>query len=309
MKDHSILWMGLFSMHSFKSGFISILGKPNVGKSTLLNRILGEKIAIVSEKPQTTRTKILGIKNLDSGQLIFLDTPGIHQPRSKLHDAMVRSAFQAGRDADLVLLLTEAHQPCVETDKSILKDLAPHDIPVFLVINKIDLVTKTDILPLIETYHALYPFREIIPVSAIRGDGVSQLMATIPTYLPDGPQYFPPDMTTDQSERFLAAEIVREQVFHHTYQEIPYAIGVGIETFKDDPDKNLLSVSATILVEKQSQKAILIGKKGQMLKRIGTHARQEMERFFETKVFLQLWVKVTRDWSDDPRLVKEMGYG
>ena len=296
-------------MDSFKSGFISILGKPNVGKSTLLNRILGDKIAIVSEKPQTTRTRILGIKNIENGQLIFLDTPGIHEARSKLHNAMVRSAFQAGREADLVLLLTEAHQPCVEVDKSILKDLAPHKIPVFLIINKIDLVTKTHILPLIETYHALYPFREIIPLSAMLGDGVSQLVETIPKYLPSGPRFFPPDMTTDQSERFLAAEMVREQVFHHTYQEVPYAIGVGIDTFKDDPDKGLLSISATILVERQSQKAILIGKKGQMLKRIGTHARQEMERFFETKVFLRLWVKVARDWSDDPRRVKEMGYG
>jgi GTP-binding protein Era len=296
-------------MHSFKSGFISILGKPNVGKSTLLNRILGDKITIVSEKPQTTRTRIIGIKNLENAQLIFYDTPGIHRPRSRLQDAMVRRAFQAGNDADLILLLTEAHQPDMKTDESILKDLSSPQIPVFLIINKIDLVKKTTILPLIESYHALYAFSEIIPISARHGEGVEELITVILKRLSPGPQYFHADMTTDQSERFLAAEMVREQVFQHTYQEIPYAVGVAIETFRDDPDTGLLSVSAVIFVERQSQKAILIGRKGHMLKRIGTHARQEMERFFATRVFLRLWVKVKKDWPDDPRLLDEMGYG
>ena len=296
-------------MDSFKSGFISILGKPNVGKSTLLNRILGDKITIVSEKPQTTRTRIIGIKNLQNAQLIFYDTPGIHRPRSRLQDSMVRSAFQAGNDADLILLLTEAHQPDMKADESILKNLSSPQVPVFLIINKIDLIKKTTILPLMESYHALYPFSEIIPLSALRGEGVEDLITAILRQLPPGPQYFPPDMATDQSERFLAAEMVREQVFQHTYQEVPYAVGVAIETFTDDPDRGLLSVSAVIFVEKQSQKAILIGRKGHMLKRIGTRARHEMERFFATRVFLRLWVKVKKDWTDNPRLLNEMGYG
>jgi GTP-binding protein Era len=295
-------------MNSFKSGFISILGKPNVGKSTLLNHILGEKIAIISRKPQTTRTRILGIKNLENAQLIFTDTPGIHRPRTKLHDAMVRTAFQAGREGDLILLLTEAQHPRVKEDESILRELSSCQVPVFLVINKIDLVKKTSILPLMQTYHALHPFQEIIPVSALHGEGIGQLIETIQTHLPDGPRYFPEDATTDQSERFLASEMIREKVYQNTHQEIPYSVGVAIEEFKDEPDKKLLSISALLMVEKQSQRAILIGKKGHLLKRIGTQARRDMEHFFQTKVFLQLWVKVVKNWSDNPQVLKEMGY-
>jgi GTP-binding protein Era len=296
-------------MNPFSSGFISILGKPNVGKSTLLNRILGEKIAIISSKPQTTRTRILGIKNIENAQLIFYDTPGIHRPLSRLQNSMVHTAFQAGKDADLILLLTEAHRPQTEEDKSILKDLSPAKVPIFLIINKVDLVKRASILPLIETYQSLYPFPEIIPLSALRGKGVDRLVENIQKYLPQGPKYFPEDTTTDQSERFLAAEMIREQIFQHTYQEIPYSVGVTIERFKDEPEKKLLSISALIMVEKESQRAILIGKGGHMLKKIGTQARHEMEMFFHTKVFLQLWVKVVKNWSDNPRLLKEMGYG
>ncbi len=296
-------------MNSFKSGFISILGRPNVGKSTLLNRILGEKIAIISDKPQTTRTRILGIKNLENGQLIFYDTPGIHRSRSKFQESMVSTAFQAGKNADLILLLTEAHRPQIEEDKSILQDLFPCEIPIFLIINKVDLVRKPNILPLIERYGAVHSFQEIIPLSALRGEGVDGLNGTIHQYLPFGPKYFPEDMTTDQSERFLAAEMIREKIFEHTYQEIPYSVGVAIESFKDESEKNLLSISAVIVVEKKSQRAILIGRGGDMLKRIGSQARRDMEDFFRTKVFLQLWVKVVKNWSDDPRLLNEMGYG
>ena len=296
-------------MNSFKSGFISILGRPNVGKSTLLNRILGEKIAIISRKPQTTRTRILGIKNLENGQLIFYDTPGIHRSRSKFQESMVSAAFQAGKNTDLILLLTEAHRPQIEEDKSILEDLFPCEIPIFLIINKVDLVRKPSILPLIETYRAVHPFQEIIPLSALRGEGVDGLNGTIQQYLPFGSKYFPEDMTTDQSERFLAAEMIREKIFEHTYQEIPYSVGVTIERFKDESERNLLSISAVIVVEKKSQRAILIGRGGDMLKRIGSQARRDMEAFFRTKVFLQLWVKVVKNWSDDPRLLNEMGYG
>jgi GTP-binding protein Era len=296
-------------MNSFKSGFISILGKPNVGKSTLLNRILGEKIAIISNKPQTTRTRILGIKNLKNAQLIFYDTPGIHNPLSKLHHAMVRTALQTGRDADLILLLTEAQAPRTAEDKSILEKLSPCQSPIFLLINKIDRVEKPRLLPLMDHYRALYPFQEIIPLSALRGEGVDQLIDSIRKYLPQGPRYFPEDTTTDQSERFLAAEMVREKIFQNVHQEIPYSVGVRIERFTDDPTKKLLSISAVVFVVKQTHRGILIGKGGQMLKKIGTQARHEMEHFFQTKVFLQLWVKVVENWSKNPKLLTEMGYG
>jgi GTP-binding protein Era len=298
-----------FPMNAFKSGFISILGKPNVGKSTLLNRVLGRRIAITSDKPQTTRTRILGIKNLENAQLIFYDTPGIHRARSRLHDSMVRTALKAGKDADLILLLTEAQRPHIEKDETILKDLLPCQAPLLLIINKIDLVEKGSILPLIERYRTRYPFQEIIPLSALLGDGVDRLVQVIQTYLPHGPKYFPEDMTTDQSERFLAAEMVREKILQHTYQEVPYSVGVTIEDFKDDPDNKLLSISAVIVVGKPSQKAILIGRGGHMLKKIGTHARQNIEHFFGTRVFLQLWVKVVKNWTENPRMLKEMGYG
>jgi len=296
-------------MNSFTSGFISILGKTNVGKSTLLNRILGEKIAIISDKPQTTRTRILGIKNLEDAQLIFYDTPGIHQPRSRLHESMVNAAFKAGKDTDLILLLIEAQHPQIEADQTILKTLAPCRVPIFLIINKIDLVKKASILPIMERYQALHSFQEIIPLSASHGEGVDSLVETIQKYLTPGPKYFPEDMTTDQSERFLAAEMIREKIFQYTYQEIPYSVGVTIETFKDDADKKLLSISAVIIVGKQSQKAVLIGRGGKMLKKIGTEARREIEFFFHTKAFLQLWVKVVKNWRDNPRLLDEMGYG
>ncbi|NIO04156.1 MAG: GTPase Era [Proteobacteria bacterium] len=296
-------------MNPFKSGFISILGKPNVGKSTLLNRILGEKIAIVSEKPQTTRTRILGIKNSADAQLIFYDTPGIHIPRSRLHNSMVHSAFKAGTEADLILLLTEAQRPQIEADQLILKTLLPSQVPIFLIINKIDLVKKASILSVIDAYQALHPFQEFIPLCALHGEGVDLLLETVQKYVPQGPKYFPDDVATDQSERFIAAEMIREKIFQRTYQEIPYSVSVTIESFKDEPEKKLLSISAVIIVEKKSQKAILIGKGGKMLKKIGTEARREIELFFHTRVFLQLWVKVVKDWSDNPRLLDEMGYG
>jgi GTP-binding protein Era len=296
-------------MSSFKSGFISILGKPNVGKSTLLNHLLGEKVAIVSDRPQTTRSRILGIKNTANAQLIFYDTPGIHRPRSRLHDSMVRSALQAGKDVDLILLVTEAPDPQKEQDRSILETLLPNPPPIFLIINKIDLIKRVMLLPLMDQYQKLYRFEEIVPISALHGEGLERLLEAIQNHLPSGPQYFPDDMTTDQTERFLAAEMIRERIFQATYQEIPYSVGVIIEAFQDDAAKGVLSISATIVVNKASQKAILIGKRGQMLKRIGSEARHEMERFFHTQVFLQLWIKVVRNWSDKTSLFKEMGYG
>jgi GTP-binding protein Era len=220
---------------------------------------------------------------------------------------MVRTALQSGRQADLILLLTEAHRPQTEKDRGILGNLQDVHIPIFLIINKIDLVVKAHLLPLMEEYQNLHPFEEIIPLSALRGDGIDRLLGKVWEYLPTGPRYFPEDTATDQSERVLAAEMIREKVFQNIYQEIPYAVGVTVESFAEDPEKRLLSISAVIIVEKRSQKAILIGRGGRMLKKIGRQARQDMELFFQTHVFLQLWVKVLRNWSDNPRVLREMG--
>ncbi len=209
----------------------------------------------------------------------------------------------------MILLLTEAQRPQIEEDESIVRSLPSCQVPVFLIINKIDLVKKVSILPLIDRYRTLHHFEEIIPVSALHGEGLDRLIESVEKHLPHGPQYFPEDMTTDQSERFLAAEMIREKIFQYTYKEIPYSVGVTIEAFKDESEKKLLSISAVILVEKPSQKAILIGRGGHKLKKIGTMARQEMERFFQTRVFLHLWVKVVRDWKGNSKLLNEMGYG
>jgi len=297
-------------MNPFKSGFISILGQPNVGKSTLLNSILEEKIAITSSKPQTTRTRILGIRNLENAQLIFYDTPGIHHgPRSKLHSLMVRTAIQTGKDADLALLLIEANHARIEGDESLLKNLQPTQTSIFLVINKIDLVSKPALLPLIEQYQRIYCFKEIIPLSALTGEGVNLLVELIQKYLPPGPRYFPRHISTNQTERFLASETIREKIFEETSEEIPYSVGVVVETFKEEREKNLLSISAVVFVDRPSQKGILIGKDGSMLRKIGTRARLDMESFFHTRVFLKLWVKVMKDWRENAGILKEMGYG
>ena len=230
------------SMAPFKSGFISILGRPNVGKSTLFNRLLGDKIAIVAEKPQTTRNRILGIKNVEGGQLIFLDTPGIHQGRSELNRRMVRTAIASGRDADILLFLIEATAPHVEKDREMIESLRGSIGVPFLVINKIDLVKRQNLLPIIDQYQRLHPFKEIIPISAMTGEGVEILLDEILKVLPESPPYYPEDMITDQTERFLVSEIIREKVIHQSYQEIPYSTAVTIEEFKEHPEKNLVVI-------------------------------------------------------------------
>ncbi len=295
-------------MASFKSGFISIVGRPNVGKSTLFNRLLGDRIAIVSEKPQTTRNRILGIKNVEGGQLIFLDTPGIHHCRSELNQRMVRTAIASGRDADVLLLLVEAIHPHVEEDLEMIKSLKESRGVPFLVINKIDLVKRPKLLPLIDQYRNLYPFKEIIPISAITGDGTEILLDEILKVLPESPPYYPEDMTTDQTERFWVSEIIREKVIEQSYQEIPYSTAVTIEEFKEHPEKNLVVILGTIHVERDSQKKIVIGKGGQKLKKIGEAARKEIEAFLGTKVFLELWVNVEKNWTQDPRALDRLGY-
>ena len=296
----------------FKSGFISIIGRPNVGKSTLLNAIVGERIAITTHKPQTTRNKIVGIRNLtepQAAQMIFLDTPGIHRAETPLNRAMVETATATFRSVDLLLMLTEASATAHSDDRMILGFLRETVIPVFLVINKIDLVDAPLLLPMIEKYRKLFPFREILPVSALKVRGIDILIGEILKLLPEGPRYFPEEIMTDRSERFIAAEIIREKITLRTRQEIPYATAVVIDAFKEDESKNLIRISATIHVEKDSQKGIVIGKNGSMLKQIGTRARLDLESFFAAKVFLELYVRVAKDWTHDPRLLHEFGYG
>ena len=295
-------------MAPFKSGFISILGRPNVGKSTLFNRLLGDKIAIVAEKPQTTRNRILGIKNMEGGQLIFLDTPGIHRGRSELNERMVRTAVASSRDADILLFLIEATSPPIEKDREVMEFLKGISGVPILVINKIDLVKKKNLLPLMDQYQQLHPFKEILPVSALTGEGIETLLNELKEALPESPPYYPEGVVTDQTERFWVSEIIREKVIRQSYQEIPYSTAVTIEEYKEHPEKHLVVIKATIHIERDSQKKILIGKGGQKLKKIGEAARKEAEALLGTKIFLELWVNVERNWTQDSRALNRLGY-
>ena len=292
----------------FKSGFIGIIGRPNVGKSTLLNSVIGENIAIVTPKPQTTRNRIMGIKNFPDGQLVFLDTPGIHEARTPLNRSMVEAAVGAFGSVDLLLLLVEAPAGAHPDDRRVIRSLESVALPVLLLLNKIDLVKKETLLPLIEQFQHLFPFREIIPLSARNGDGVGIVLEEIFKILPEGPRLFPDDIMTDRSERFIAAEIVREKITLLTHQEIPYAVAVVVDTFREMEERNLIRIQATIHVEKDSQKAIVIGRRGAMLKEIGRLARLDMERFFAARIYLELFVRVQKDWSRDAKMLREFGY-
>jgi GTP-binding protein Era len=292
----------------FKSGFIGIIGRPNVGKSTLLNAIIGEKIAITTYKPQTTRNRIMGIKNIENGQMIFLDTPGIHRATTPLNQLMVAAAMDTFRSSDVLLMMVEATESAHRDDLMIIDSLRNIRLPVILLINKIDLVRKHTILPLIDRFQHLFTFVEIIPVSALTGDGISLLIERIWEILPEGPKYFPDETMTDKTERFIAAEIIREKIILLAHQEIPYATAVVVDSFKEDEKKNLIRIQAIIHVAKNSQKGIIIGKKGSMLKEIGTRARLDMEKFFATRIYLELFVRVTKDWTHDPRMLGEFGY-
>ncbi len=298
----------------FKSGFISIVGRPNAGKSTLLNAFLGEKISIISRKPQTTRNVIRGVKNLENGQVIFLDTPGIHVGKGLLNERMVKEAMKSLRDVDAVLYMIEAGDKVSDDDKFIIEGLnatggtAP---PVILGINKIDRVTNERLLPFIQAVSKLYAFKEVVPISALKGKGVERLLEIIETLLPEGPQYFPEDISTDQPERFIAAEIVREKLFCLTHDEIPYSVAVIVERFKESTTKagaGLIEISAVINVERESQKGIVIGKGGKLLKRVGSEARADIERLLASKVFLKLFVRVSKDWTKSERTIEEFGY-
>jgi GTP-binding protein Era len=290
----------------FTSGFVSIIGRPNVGKSTLLNAIIGEKIVITSDKPQTTRNRIQGIHNIPGGQIVFIDTPGIHSGHSRLNRSMVDVARSATRGVDLLLLVVEA---TTAADPAFIQDvLGKVSIPVLLVINKIDLLTdKNQVLKKIADWSALYPFREIVPVSAGRNDGVEHLVSVASGYLPEGPAMFPDDILTDMPEKFIVAEMIREKVFRLTRDEVPYSTAVVVESFIER-ENGVIAISAAIMLERDTQKGIIIGSKGEMLKKIGTQARQDIERLLDTRIYLELFVKVVENWSERPSQLRELGY-
>lgn len=292
----------------FKSGFIGIIGRPNVGKSTLMNAIMGDKIAIATHKPQTTRNRITGIKNVEGGQLIFIDTPGIHPATTPLNRSLVDEAQDVLNSVDMVLLLIEAPSGIQKNDRYILETLKSLSLPVVLVINKIDLIDKTKLLPLMDEARHLFPFLAMIPVSALRSEGIPGLLQEIQSALPEGQPYFPEEMFTDRSERFIAAEMIREQIMLLVHQEVPYATAVTVDAFKEDEQKNFIRIAATITVEKESQKGIMIGKRGEMLKKIGTQARHDLERFFAAGIFLELFVRVRKDWTHNEKMLQEFGY-
>ena len=285
-----------------------LIGLPNVGKSTLLNRLLEQKIAITSPRPQTTRNRILGIKNLDNAQLIFIDTPGIHSSAEDFNRRLVQTALAAINEVNAVLWLVDGSQPATSDRKLILDTLDSSNRPVILAFNKIDLIEKSKLLPLIDEYRSIHQFEAVIPISALYGDGLDILLNELVALLPEGPQYYPSDMITDLPERFLVSELVREKVMRLCYEEVPYGVAVTVDSFQEKPEKNVVVVHATIQVERQSQKGILIGKGGSMLKRIGEQARKDIEGLLGTKVFLQLFVRVARNWRKDEELLRRFGY-
>jgi len=291
----------------FRSGYVAIVGRPNVGKSTLLNTLLGEKVAIVSARPQTTRNRITGIKTTARSQVVFLDTPGIHEAHSLMNRRMVDIALRTLHEVDGVLWLVDAHERIRSQDERIAEMLRGVKTAVFAALNKIDLIAKGKLLPLMQRCSELLPDREIVPVSALNGDNLPLLLELIERSLPEGPRYFPGDEVTDQSERFFAAEIVREKVFLLTREEIPYGVAVTIDEFAENTEKNLIVINATIHTERDSHKPILIGKRGAMLKEIGTQARAELEALLGCRIFLELFVRVDKDWSQRPHRLMEMG--
>lgn len=291
---------------NFKSGYVSITGRPNVGKSTLLNTILGEKIAIVTSKPQTTRNRILGVKTLTNAQIIFIDTPGIHKPKHTLGELMLKEAKEVAREVDIILFLVEPEEPG-KGDRFIIDNITNLKKPIFLIINKIDTIKKPALLPIIEKYNLIYPFTEVIPLSALKGEGIDILMETILKYLPKGPKYYPDDILTDQLERFMVSEIIREKIMQVTDEEVPYSVAVEITDW-NERDDGLISIKANIYVEREGQKGIIIGKGGERLKTVGMRSRIEIEKILGAKVFLELWVKIKKDWRSNDMILKGLGY-
>lgn len=295
------------SNSKFRSGFVAIIGRPNVGKSTLMNHLIGQKIAIMSDKPQTTRNKIHGVYTGDNLQIVFLDTPGIHKPNSKLGNYMMKSAESALKEVEAVLFLIDASEDIGGGDRYIIEQLGKVKTPVFLVVNKIDKIDPEALLNKIVQYKDLYPFAEVVPISAMNGNNVSTLLEQISKYLPEGPQYYPADQVTDHPEQFVCAELIREKILHLTREEIPHSIAVQIEDMRVQ-DNGVVYIGAVIFVERDSQKGIIIGKRGALLKEVGKTARIDIENLLGSKVFLELWVKVKKDWRNQDRVLNDLGF-
>ncbi|MCO8290447.1 GTPase Era [Tetragenococcus halophilus] len=294
-------------MTEHKSGFVAIIGRPNVGKSTLLNRIVGQKIAIMSDKAQTTRNKIQGVYTTDNMQIVFIDTPGIHKPKHRLGDYMVNEAYGALQEVEAVLFMVNADEKRGKGDNLIIERLQKLDVPVFLVVNKIDKIHPDDLLAVIQDYSTQMDFAEVVPLSATQGNNFETLMQLLEEQIPEGPQYFPKDQITDHPEYFIVSELVREKVLLFTQEEIPHSVAVVVDSMKRD-ENDKIRIQATINVERDSQKGIIIGKGGKMLKQIGIRARQDMEKMLGDKVYLELWVKVQKDWRDKQRTLDDFGY-
>ena len=290
-----------------KSGFVSIIGRPNSGKSTLLNHLVGEKVSIVTDKPQTTRHVVRGIVTRSEGQIVFLDTPGVHKPVYRMNERMMKSVRDSMADVDVILLIVDASASFGRGDEFTLELLKGVSKKKLLLLNKIDLIAKKNLLPLMEKYSKAGNFEDIIPISALKGENVETLVVQILNYLPEGPMFYPSDQITDQPERAIAAEIVREKLIVLTEEEMPYSTAVFIDRFEEE--EKLYRIYASILVERDSQKAIVIGKGGQKLKQVGTEARLELESFFGRKIFLELHVKVRKNWRDDEEMLKSLGLG
>ena len=293
---------------NFKSGFVAIIGRPNVGKSTLMNHLIGQKIAITSKKPQTTRNKIQTVYTCEDGQIIFLDTPGIHKAKNKLGEYMVNVAEQTLKDVDVILWLVEPTTYIGAGEKHIAEQLQKTSLPVILVINKVDTVKKEDILQVIDNYRKLYDFAEIIPASALRGQNTKDIVNSLFKYMPYGPMFYDEDTVTDQPQRQIVAEIIREKALHALDEEIPHGIAVTIEKMRERKGQHIVDIEATIICERDSHKGIIIGKQGSMLRKIGSNARFEIEKMLEERVNLKIWVKVKKDWRDSDTLMKNFGY-
>ncbi|CAM3381435.1 MULTISPECIES: GTPase Era [Paenibacillus] len=291
----------------FKSGFVAIIGRPNVGKSTLMNQVIGQKIAIMSDKPQTTRNKIHGVYTTPDSQVVFLDTPGIHKRQSKLGDYMNQTALGTLGEVEAVLFLVDASEGIGGGDRFIAEQLSKIKTPVMLVMNKIDKIEPPALLPLIEEYRKLHDFAEIVPISAKLGSNVDTLLDQIQKYLPPGPQYYPEDQVTDHPEQFVCAELIREKILHMTREEVPHSIAVTIEDMRKE-ENGTVYISAVIFVERDSQKGIIIGKQGALLKEVGKQARQDIQRLLGSKIFLELWVKVKKDWRNQERVLRDLGF-
>ncbi|MGP7819052.1 GTPase Era [Niallia sp. 01092] len=299
--------MNINNSNEHKSGFISIIGRPNVGKSTFLNRVIGQKIAIMSDKPQTTRNKVQGVLTTDDSQLIFIDTPGIHKPKHRLGDFMMKVAQNTLKEVDLILFMVNAEEGFGRGEEFILEKFQNIKTPIFLVVNKIDTIHPDKLLTVIDSYKEKYPFKEIVPISALEGNNVEKLLEQIKGYMPEGPQFYPADQVTDHPERFIVSELIREKALHLTREEIPHSLAVVIDKM-EKKQNDIVHVMATIVVERDSQKGIVIGKQGSMLKEVGKRARIDIENLLGTKVFLELWVKVQKDWRNKMTQLRDFGF-